>query len=76
MSAKNTFTYAGIKDNEAVGNNNDWVYFVLGDPDDTALQAVASEVDYNFIPWNVTGSKGILIYRNRNFSQGIILMEL
>jgi len=75
LSETNTFTYAGIRDEEAVGNQNDWVYFLIGDAGDTDLMAVAAESGYNYIPWNVTGNKGILVYRNlvtRNHFDGNI----
>jgi hypothetical protein len=60
---RQTFTYNGIKDEDAVVADDGWCYVVFGRPN-SDVESKCDLRKYNFVEWNVPSDTGVIIYRN------------
>ena len=58
-----TFTYNGIKDEDAIIADDGWCYVVFGRPNNE-VESKCDIMKYNYLEWNVPSDIGIIIYRN------------
>ncbi|MBT7242166.1 MAG: hypothetical protein HN879_01950, partial [Flavobacteriaceae bacterium] len=60
---RQTFTYNGIKDEDAIIADDGWCYIVFGRPNNEVESKCAIR-NYNYVEWNVPSDIGVIIYRN------------
>lgn len=60
---RQTFTYNGIKDEDAIIADDGWCYIVFGRPN-SEVESKCVLRSYNYVEWNVPSDIGIIIYRN------------
>lgn len=59
-----TFTYNGIKDEDATITDDGWCYVVFGRTNNQEVKDKCEELNYNYLEWRVPSDTGIIIYRN------------